>query len=232
MSRKNSVFLWLLPLLALGCGGTLQVGAYKSGQVVEAEGSDLKEAERKAVSSLFILYLSSAAQVSSVGSLERDILAHAAGYIEKQEVLESSHGRVRLLALVLYSKLGRALETMGIVRPQGVKARPRVAISIEEKDAQASHPGKAAQALGRVLSETGYSVNYVENGSAAEIFVSGQARALRVQDQRLEDMHVFKARLEIEATGMSRLVQEASAVDSQADTAVDKAEASCKIGRA
>lgn len=217
----------LLPILALavlGCGKTFSAGDLKAGQVVDAEGAGLIEAQKNAVGELFGLFLSSSSAAAERPVLERDILSHASAYIERHDTLDASGGKVRIRALILYPKLGKDLEALGLVKPAGVKTQPRLSISIEERDAAAGRPGHAAQALGRVLSEKGYEVDYGGVSSApAEILVTGQAGAFRIMDQRLEELQAFKARLDIEATGLERITQEASAVDALADSAVDKA---------
>lgn len=253
---------WRLALVAaLALGGCaerrLKPGTYASGHVTEVEGRGglraeaLAQARRSAVAGLLDLYVSEEARSQSQSAIEDKVLANAGAYIKRHkpvEVQERSDGiRLRLRALVLYQKLGRDLEQMGLVKPEGVRGRPRVLVALEETGPGAgSEVGRASEALRRRLLEQGYqamdlsdrmdpdyrkSADPLEEARKreAQVLVTGRAAAAPLSDERLDRYHPFRARLELEAVSVpekdavASIVQEAAAVDLLPETAAAKA---------
>lgn len=235
----------------------LKPGTYSSGHVVEAEGraglraEALDQARRSAVAELLDLYVADETRTQSQGLIEEKVLARAPAYIKRHkpvEVQERSDGiRLRLRALILYQKLGQDLEQLGLVKPEGVRGRPRVLVALEETGPGAGvEVGRASEALRRRLLEQGYQAVDLSDRMnpeyrkaadpfeearkrGAQILVTGRVSAQPMLDARLDRYHPFRARLELEALAVpekdavASIVQEASAVDLLPETAASKA---------
>lgn len=257
-----------LPLLAWSCaGGALRLGTSKAGEVVEAGGkADLApglkkaraqavdDARRQAVRGLLDLYLAPARQAEVADILDKKILHQPRRFIKKDKVVSEGRAEaaqeVRLRALVSTQELGRALEGLGLVAPEGVKGKPRVMISIRETGPGAGRDvGRASEAMRRALVARGYAAfdfsdamnePHQKTGEPAEaeraakglkpdVLVTGQARAAAVEDPRLEGARAYRARLLLEAVTwpaqekLAAWSQEASAIDLAPDAAAAKA---------
>lgn len=263
---------WLLPVLAAGllcaCGEEeLQVGTYSKGEVVEvgalepvtisehaSQAEAVASAQRQAVEELFDLFLTTAARAQGRDVLERGVLSRAQDFIPRYRTVSSQvSGGVlsqRLHLLVSYEKLGKDLDGLGLVRPEGVAGMPRVLISLRESGPGAgARAGTASQAMRRSLLERGYaavdfsdhaSSDSQKNGSekeglkearklSAQVLISGSAQAAAEDDSRLTGYLPYRARVAVKAVEVPSsevivdFVQEATAVDVSSAGAAAKA---------
>lgn len=253
-------------LLAAGCASTMTLGSRKGGEVVEAEGSAagsegqareeaaLADARGKAVERVWDVFLSTAVRAAQADRLRQKVLAKAGDYVEKVQVLEkkSEPGRasVRVRALVSLAKLGKDLEALGLSKPEGVKGRPGLLISLKETGPGAGREvGRASDFLRRALAERGYAAadfsdimgkNYQKTGEAgealaearrsgAELLLTGEASAAPVADGRLEGYKTFKAEVSFQAVSvssgeaLSSWTAQATAVDAAEEASASKA---------
>lgn len=249
-------------LLLTGCFGKLRPGLRKDSVIVETsvacQAADPRvcrdRALRQAVSGLMGLYVSSASAFGP--ELDRSILQQAASYVKRSQVVETSRkdsaGVLRLRAEVLHEKLGRDLDGLGLVKPQGVEGAPRILISLREKGAGAgTDVGRASDVLRRTLSARGYAgidlsdhlnpKGHQSTGSReealaagleskAEVVITGQAAAAEIDDEALREQgyHTFRGRLSAEAllaggSPVAVLNTEATAADMSSTGAAAKA---------
>lgn len=245
-----------------GCFGKLQPGVRKHSVVVEVAATCPAgpaalcrgRAERQAVESLLALFVSSAAARGP--EVDRGVLQQAGGYVKKSQVVDTrgkGEGAVlRLRAELAHEKLGRDLDALGLVKPQGVEGAPRLLISLREKGLGAgSDVGRASDVLRRSLSARGYAALDLSDrlnpkgrqatgsreealaaglASKAEVVVTGEAAAAPVEDEALsaQGYHAYRARLVGEALLSSGapfavLDSEAAAADATAAGAAAKA---------
>ena len=204
----------LLALAAWACGcahNRLAPGPYKDGYAVEVRAASAPEARCAAVAQFFDLYLSSEAAAGSGALLDEKILKKPEAFVVRERA--EGAGPVTLRALVDYAKLGRALLALGLVKPEGVKGRPTVRLSLTESGPGS---GRAADTLRRRLAERGYLP--VEAGEA-EITLRGTAQSEAAPDPRLAGYGSSKAVVRAEAVQratartVAAVTQEAAAVD-------------------
>jgi hypothetical protein len=235
----------------------LQVGTYAKGQVVEvgalepvtvsehaSQADALSSAQRQAVEELFDLFLSSTARAGGRDALERNVLSHAADFIPRYKTVSSQiSGGVlsqRLHLLVSYEKLGKDLDELGLIRPEGVAGMPRVLLSVKESGPGAGvGAGTASQAMRRALIERGYAaVDFSDHASSdsqksgsesvaraearrllTQVLVTGSAQAAAAPDARLKGYSSYRARVAVKAVTVPgseiivEFIQEAEAVD-------------------
>ncbi len=167
---------WLLPLaVALFCGC---VERELKDIVVETGGASAVEARRAAVSGLCELFVSSSALAANRAEIDEKIIAHAADFIarEKMILVKGSPADTRLSVMVSLDKLGRALDDLGLVKPEGVAGRPQLLVRVIE-----SGPGSgnhaASEAMRRALAQQGYFV--VDLSSETKAAANAKARALK-----------------------------------------------------
>lgn len=266
MRARRALALAPLALWA-GCASPLKVGTRKGGEVVEASGSapasegdkaaaaaSLEEARRQAVRGLLDLYMDPAARAAAAAALDEKIVAKAAAYVARIEVQEarvlSGTHTTRVLAQVDFLKLGKDLESLGLIKPDRIKGRPRLLLSLKESGTGAGKDvGRASDALRRALYERGYvAADYSDliekahrksgtlleareaaKAMKAELLVMGTAQAEPVTDERLEGYQPYRARVVLEAqapgTGesLSSWTVEATALDVAASGSAAKA---------
>jgi len=243
---RRLVILLLIGTLAACAGGRLKLGPTAGGEVVEAEGwspvdaqdqlgtkkRSLTEAQKKAVEQVVGVYISAKTRVSQAVSVNQNILADVGGYIKKYEVVgEKEEGgflKTRIRALVLYQKVGRDLDRLGLIRPDAPPGDPRVKVALAP-GAAAGQAARAAAAVRQGLMKRGFSV--VDGKEDSDIIVRGEAEAhpLRIDDISLGGFHSFRARVSLEAFKpeggevIAGKVQEASGLDPSAEIAEGKA---------
>lgn len=205
-----------------GCSGRrVSPGSHKDGYGVEASGPKLEDARRAAVSQFFDLYLASPAASST--TLNAEVLDKPGGFIVREKA-KTGKDSVELRAVVDYPKLARRLDKLNLVKPEGVRGKPKVLIGLRETgpgkmalgDASA---GRASDTMRRRLLERGYTVADNSDGLAggkqrsgsreetlasarktgAEVAVVGDAAAEAVPDERLAGYGNCRALLRAEA---------------------------------
>ncbi|MBI3553987.1 MAG: hypothetical protein HY077_15940 [Elusimicrobia bacterium] len=249
--RRPLALLLALGALSACAEARLKPGAYKSGLVVEAQAPSVDAGRRKAVESLFELYLSSPARSGEAARLEERILSRAAVFVPRLKVVSPpAAAPVSLHALVSTEKLSRELDGLGLVRPAGVAGKPRVLLSLAESGLGAgTDVGTASDSLRRVLMERGYDVvdfsdhanpevrkTAGESEAFAEarklragVVVTGSARSASMGDPRLAEYKPFSARVALKAASVpggeiiAEFSSEATAVDSAAAGAASRA---------
>ncbi|MBI4375704.1 MAG: hypothetical protein HY549_04560 [Elusimicrobia bacterium] len=255
---RRLLVLILLLSAGAGCARRLRPGPQANTINVEAEAeigqsseAALVQAQRQALERSFDLFLSSPALSEHRAALEEKILAKPRDYIERYQIISAGdRSRVRIRALLLYQKLAKDLDSIGVLRPDGVRGKPRLLISLRESGLGAGQDsGRASEALRRALVEKGYeAVDYSDKFNkdhqksgelsearaaslrhGAQLIVSGAARVEPLRDQRLEGYHTYRATLELKALDaqsgqeLASVAQEASAVDLTAEAAAAKA---------
>ena len=254
----RAVAVTLVGMLAAGCASLSNRTPDSVKVTARGEGSDesasMAAARRQAVESLFELYLSTAQIAAEHPQLESQILAKAGDFVAREHELsrERAPGEVKreLEVWVKVSALGRALEAAGLVKPAGVRGRPRLALALDET-AQGAAPavGRASEALRRALVERGYTVfDLNELGVqrlktpvspqaalaqarrlGADYLLEGSAAASPIADPRLSGLPGYRVRLSAELLSPTggpsggKVEQDAEAVDLAPEPAAEKA---------
>jgi hypothetical protein len=221
----------------------LAPGPYKDGYAVEVSAPTVEEARRAAVGVFFDLYLSSPS--ASGPLLEDKILKRARSFIAREKA-KPENGRVTLRALVDYQRLGHALDAAGLVRPEGVKGKPKVLVSLRE---DSKGVGRASDTLRRRLLQRGYAAlddsdslngglqktgareEALAHGArlGAEVVVTGTAAGKAAPDPRLAGYGSCRAVVDAQAVKLpgeglaAKVAQEAAAVDMSEAAACAKA---------
>lgn len=156
------------------------------------ETSSMNAARREAVASLLDLYISSEARAARADRIEKRILSRSKEFLARERQLERKRdaGVVsrRLELWVNVSTLGRALEAEGLLRPDGVRGKPWIAVTMR--------PPTAAKAAAALLSEHGYRADPSADAAKADAVLSGSAAVSVVDDPRLGGMFGAKAKLD------------------------------------
>lgn len=260
---RLSVSLRFFPLLAVAllcaCSSIL-IGQPEGAVKVTAEGSgsgessSLDAARRQALQSLFSLYLSTAEAAANSAALESKILSRSGDFIlrEREVSREVLPGEVRrrLQFWVKLSSLDGALDAAGLLKPAGVRGRPKVALALRETaDAAPEAAGRASAKLLTELIDRGYdAVDLTAQAPGRRVELSradalsrsralgaayvlvGAASATPTGDPRLAGLASFRVRLAAELLSPTTsqpsagaIEQEAEAVDLSTEPAAAKA---------
>jgi hypothetical protein len=211
----------ILALLGAACSTPEKANKIREVIVVEGRGEAETEAGARgaarsdAVASALDVFLSETALRDNDAVIRDKILSQAAHFFKEEDIEEHrkvlGRWKIRVRAELLYRKLSAELTRLGLLRPDSLKGRPRILVSIKETPESPDQDG-AANSLRRALASRGYAAfdlsdrpkGKADLGQAepsrkagrevgAEAMIVGTVSAVAAKDERLANYFPYRA---------------------------------------